>query len=100
MIEEEQTASKVKTYVIDRNTVPQPEPPSQVPAEVVPVVDSIAYEVWRKTNVWPQKQAGFYAINVKVPTGDMPTEKARVLLAGSHGHGEIGRTAFGKEGVS
>ncbi|HWK56247.1 MAG TPA: HEPN domain-containing protein [Parapedobacter sp.] len=86
LIEEEQMATKVKTFAIDRNTVPQPEPPSLVPTEAVPVVDSIAYEIWRKTNVWEQKQAGFYAINVKVPTGDMPTEKARVLLAGIRGH--------------
>ncbi len=86
LIEEEQIASKVKTYTIDRNAVPQPEPPNPVPAEVAPVVDSMAYEIWRKTNVWQQKQPGFYAINIKVPTGDMPTEKARVLLAGIRGH--------------
>src|SRR5690606_32659493 len=86
LIAEEQTASKVKSFTIDRNAVPQPEPPSEVPAGVVPVVDSMAYEVWRKTNVWEQKQAGFYAINIKVPTGDMPTEKARMLLAGIRGH--------------
>src|SRR5690606_39498362 len=86
LIEEEQTATKVKTFAIDRNTVPQPVPPSEVPAEAAPVVDSMAYEVWRKTNVWEQKQAGFYAINIKVPTGDMPTEKARMLLAGIRGH--------------
>ncbi|MGV3763015.1 HEPN domain-containing protein [Parapedobacter sp.] len=86
LIGEEQIASKVKTYSIDRNAVPQPEPPGHVPTEVAPVVDSMAYEIWRKTNVWEQKQAGFYAINIKVPTGDMPTEKARVLLAGIRGH--------------
>ena len=86
LIAEEQIASKVKTYAIDLNAVSQPEPPTAVPTDVVPVVDSMAYEIWRKTNVWEQKQAGFYAINIKVPTGDMPTEKARILLAGIQGH--------------
>lgn len=86
LIAEEQTASKVKSYAIDRDAVPQPEPPSQIPAELAPVVDSLAYEVWRKTNVRPQKQEGFFAVYIKVPTGDMPTEKARVLLAGIQGH--------------
>jgi len=86
LIEEEQIASKVKTYKIDRDAVPQPEPPAPFPIEEEPVSDKLAYEIWEKTNVWEQKQAGFYAIYVKVPTGDMPTKDARVLVDGIRGH--------------
>ncbi len=86
LIEEEQTASKVKTFKIDRDAVPQPAPPELLPIEEEPVSDKLAYEIWEKTNVWQQKQAGFYAVYVKVPTGDMPTKDARVLLAGIRGH--------------
>ncbi len=86
LIAEEWTAIKVKTFAIDRDTVPLPAPPESVPAEVEEVADRRAYEIWEKTNVWEQKQTGFYAVYIKVPTGDMPTEKARELLAGIRGH--------------
>jgi len=86
LIEEEQIASKVKTYKIDRDAVPQPEPPAPFSIEEEPVSDKLAYEIWEKTNVWEQKQRGFYAIYVKVPTGDMPTKDARVLVDGLRGH--------------
>src|SRR5690606_13279074 len=80
LIDEEQIASKVKTFKIDRDAVPQPEPPALSPIEAASVSDPIAYEVWKKTNTWEQKQVGFYAVYVKVPTGDMPTKDARMLI--------------------
>ncbi|GGG97629.1 ferredoxin--nitrite reductase [Parapedobacter pyrenivorans] len=86
LIEDEQTASKVKTFTIDRNAVPLPTPPELVPFEEEQPSNNLAYEVWEKTNVWPQKQVGFYAVYVKVPTGDLPTASARELLAGIRGH--------------
>lgn len=86
LIAEEQIASKVKTFKIDRDAVPQPEPPELRPIEEEPVSNPIAYEVWKKTNTWEQKQTGYYAVYVKVPTGDMPTKDARVLIAGIRGH--------------
>ena len=86
LIEEEQVASKVKSFKIDRDAVPQPAPPAPMSIEAEPVDDQLAYEVWEKTNVWEQKQEGFYGIYIKVPTGDMPTKDARVLLDGIRGH--------------
>lgn len=86
LIAEEWTAVKVKSFAIDRDAVSQPTPPDLVPIETEEVADRHAYEIWEKTNVWPQKQEGFYAVHIKVPTGDMPTEKARELLAGVRGH--------------
>src|SRR5690606_15802592 len=62
------------------------EPPALSPIEAASVSDPIAYEVWKKTNTWEQKQVGFYAVYVKVPTGDMPTKDARMLIAGIRGH--------------
>ena len=86
LIEEEQTASKVKSFTIDRNAVPQPAPPDLLPLEEAQPSDRLAYEIWEKTNVWQQKQEGFYAVYIKVPTGDLPTAIARELLAGIRGH--------------
>lgn len=86
LIEEEQIASKVKSFAIDRNAVPQPAPPDLLPVEEAQPSDRLAYEIWEKTNVWQQKQEGFYAVYIKVPTGDLPTASARELLAGIRGH--------------
>jgi sulfite reductase (ferredoxin) len=39
----------------------------------------IAFEAWKKSNVIPQKQAGYVAIGIKVQLGDFYTDKAREL---------------------
>ncbi|MEM6735631.1 MAG: nitrite reductase [Bacteroidota bacterium] len=38
-----------------------------------------AFELWKKTNVFPQKQEGLFAIGIKVHLGDFYTDKARKL---------------------
>lgn len=86
LIDEERTANKVKTFAIDRDSVPQPEPPAEIGDSMAAVQDQFAYELWEKTNVQPQKQAGFYSVWVKVQTGDLSTAKARRLIAGVRGH--------------
>jgi len=86
LIEEERIANKVKTFPIDRETVQQPEPPPSSLVEPAPVADAKVYEIWEKTNVYPQKQEGFYAVYIKIPTGDLATDKARKLVAGIRGH--------------
>ena len=37
------------------------------------------YKAWRKTNVFPQKQQGLYAVGLAVKTGDFSSEQARGL---------------------
>ncbi len=86
LIQEERSANKVKSFVIDRTTVPQPAPPQETDIEAASATNQLAYEIWEKTNVYPQQQAGFYAVYVKVPTGDIPTAKARRLVEGVKGY--------------
>jgi len=86
LIAEERTANKVKTFAVDRDAVPQPEPPAATDLPPVTLNDPLAYEIWEKTNVHPQKQPGFFTVYVKVTTGDIPTWKARKLVAGVRGH--------------
>ncbi|SFS53609.1 HEPN domain-containing protein [Sphingobacterium wenxiniae] len=85
LVEEERLANKTQHFVIDRETVAQPEPPAVFKGEVEPV-DAKAYEIWLKTNTFEQKQSGFYGVYVKVPTGDIPTAKARLLIEGIQEH--------------
>lgn len=77
----EQIANKVKTYKFDRNIVPDPVLPNPPVKEVViPSDRQLAYELWRATNIFEQKQAGFYGVYVKCKTGDMSTDVARKLV--------------------
>lgn len=85
LIEEEKTAVKNKTYVFDREKITQPEPPSE-PVEPVAPADPEAYDLWRKTNVFEQKQKGYFGVYVKVQTGDIPTDKARKMVDGVRRH--------------
>lgn len=43
------------------------------------VKDEFAYRNWKQSNVFNQKQQGYYAIGIKVRLGDFYTDKARIL---------------------
>ncbi|TYR31300.1 HEPN domain-containing protein [Sphingobacterium phlebotomi] len=85
LVEIERKANKSKQFVIDRDKITQPEPPAVFTGMVEPL-DPNAYEIWSKTNVFEQKQKGFYGVYVKVPTGDISTANARLLVAGIRDH--------------
>ncbi len=81
MVEEERLATKVKTYKIERNVVDTPNIPEPVAVVAeVPKEKQLAYEVWSATNVFQQKQEGFYGVYVKVKTGDMSTATVRTFV--------------------
>src|SRR5690606_11452377 len=85
LIEEEKIAIKSKAVEIDRETNQQPEAPISAVSAVEPV-DAKAYAVCSVTNVFEQKQKGYFGVYVKILTGDISTEKARVLFAGIRDH--------------
>ncbi|MBK0381965.1 HEPN domain-containing protein [Pedobacter sp. SD-b] len=81
MAKQELVAGKVKTFKIDRNTVDTPKIPDALIEEAkIPVSKQLAYEVWLATNVFEQKQKGFYGVFIKAKTGDMPTATARKFV--------------------
>lgn len=85
LIEEEKLALKNSRIVVDRNSIVQPQPPTVAVVPVAPI-DIKAFDIWKKTNVFEQKQAGYYGVFVKVMTGDIPTDKARTLVEGIRDH--------------
>lgn len=85
LIEEEKVAIKTKSLRIDRNIIQQPAVPVPTVANVEPI-DEQKYKIWRATNVFEQKQSGFFGVYVKVLTGDLPTYKARKLIADVQNH--------------
>jgi sulfite reductase (ferredoxin) len=81
----EKTANKVKTFKVNRDAVPQPDAPEAVSFPGTTVANSLKYEQWLATNVFEQKQTGFYGVYVKVPVGDIHTPEARKLVEGING---------------
>ncbi len=81
LVEEERKALKNKIYKIDRNSVaiPEPAPEKTPPTQQPNNIDK--YNLWLSTNVYEQKQKGFYAVQVKVHLGDIQAETARQFAA-------------------
>lgn len=81
LVAEEQTANKAKTFKINRETVAQPKASNAVFQTLeIPKEKQLAFDLWKATNVFEQKQKGFYGVYVKVQTGDMPTQQARKFI--------------------
>lgn len=81
LIKTERTANKVKSYKINTEAIEVPALPPPVEFGDVDISNPLGYEQWLATNVFEQKQKGFYGVYIKVQTGDIPTEKARKLVA-------------------
>ena len=79
LVEAEKPALKYQRVPIDPATGPQtdvPQAPS-LPGEAPENLDK--YDLWIKTNVFEQKQPGFFAAQLKVPLGDIHAREARKL---------------------
>lgn len=91
LVAKEKKAIAFETYEIDTTAFDGaiPEPLLEVPQ--VTIDDATAYEAWKKSNVIAQKQAGYFAIGVKVLLGDFYTDKARLLadLIKNYGANEL-----------
>ncbi|MEL6925057.1 MAG: nitrite/sulfite reductase, partial [Bacteroidota bacterium] len=77
LVETERKAIKNKSVAIDRNAVTIPEPPAQKTVPTQQAYDADRYQQWLATNVFEQKQKGWYAIQVKVNLGDIMAPEAR-----------------------
>lgn len=85
LINEEKLANKSVKYTIDRDAVDLPQIPEAQTFSHVSISDQFVYQRWLDTNVFEQKQQGFFGVYVKVTTGDIPTAKARKFIAAISG---------------
>ena len=85
LIEEEKVAIKSKKVTINYEQIPQPEAPKGDIKEIAPH-DQFAFDLWKTTNTFEQKQKGYYGVYANIQTGDISTEKARIMLAGLQDH--------------
>jgi sulfite reductase (ferredoxin) len=90
LVEAEQRAIEFKTVAIDADAYVASKPVS-VETPQVEIKDQNAFELWKATNLIPQKQEGYVAIGIKVLLGDFYTDKARLLadLVEKYAAGEI-----------
>ena len=90
LIAQEQKAIEFKSVAIDADSY-VPSEPISVKTPEVSIKDQTAFELWKSTNIIPQKQKGYVAIGVKVLLGDFYTDKARLLanLVDEYAAGEI-----------
>jgi len=80
LVKVERIANKVKTYPINRDAVDQPVIPEPLIIPEVKIGNPLRYEQWLATNVFEQKQKGFYGVYVKVTVGDIHTDVARKFV--------------------
>lgn len=80
LTKEERIANKVKTYPINRNVIDTPFIPEATEYPEVEITNPLRYEQWLATNVFEQKQKGFYGVYIKVTVGDISTDTARKLV--------------------
>ncbi len=85
LVEAEKLAIRFKKFVIDRNTIELPEIPEITSLPEAHITDQFQYQRWLDTNVFEQKQEGFYGVYIKVSTGDIPTSKARQFISAIRG---------------
>jgi sulfite reductase (ferredoxin) len=77
---EEEKAIPFRTYKINRESIVQPAPQPADKTYTIPSEYNLEkYDAWRATNVFEQKQAGFYGVFIKLTLGNMTTATARQL---------------------
>ena len=84
LIDEERTANHAKSYAIDRDAVAFPAIPAVIELEETGLEKDLDYQRWLGTNVFEQKQQGFYGVYIKVTIGDIRTFQARALVDAIH----------------
>lgn len=81
LVAEEQLALTYQRYKVDADSYVAPGPnTSQVPAQSVTISNPYQFEVWKNTNVMPQKQQGYFAVYVRVANGNIGSDTSRRLM--------------------
>lgn len=80
LVAEEQKALKDKTFKVDHAAFKDiPDLPAFADFSTVQVNNPEKFEMWFNTNVFEQKQKGFYGVYVKLLLGDMTSDLARTF---------------------
>lgn len=81
LVQQEWKALKIKSYPVNAIIEPPLVPEEDHYQSASDIINSEKYQQWRATNVFEQKQAGFYGVFIKVPLGNIHSTVARPLAA-------------------
>lgn len=81
LVARERKAVKNKTFEIDTKSDLPTVPAIQAHWKDEKAIDEDRYQTWLSTNVFEQKQKGFYGVQIRVPKGDIDAERARQFSA-------------------
>jgi len=79
LLAEEQKAVPITSFPVDEASYPKVKVANVQDVPDPSIKDQAAFEIWKRTNVIPQKQTGYVAVGIKVKLGDFFTDKARLL---------------------
>ena len=85
LVRQEQTANAFQSYPVEAEAIAVEIPEKREVPEVNQTNEQ-QYQEWLSTNVFEQKQKGFYAIKVRLPLGNIHAEKARELVRLTKGY--------------
>ena len=81
LVKEEQKALTYQRYKIDTNQFQSFSLPSyRLPVEKVEIKNPLNFEIWKKTNVYEQKQDGNFAVYVRILNGNISSVSSRTLI--------------------
>jgi sulfite reductase (ferredoxin) len=81
LIKEELKALTYQRYKIDTNGFQDFSLPSYaLPVEKVEIKNPLNFEFWKKTNVFPQKQEGYFTVYVRILNGNISSVTTRTLI--------------------
>ncbi|MEM9339203.1 MAG: nitrite/sulfite reductase [Bacteroidota bacterium] len=79
LLEGEKKTLPYKTYPINVEVQDQKIGSRDTTGLAVDSVDEEAFDQWRQTNVFSQKQSDYYAVKIRIPLGNISSEVARSL---------------------
>ncbi|MCB9202212.1 MAG: HEPN domain-containing protein [Flavobacteriales bacterium] len=77
LVEKELKVVTQQSYEIEYKEIPFTK--AEIIKKEIPTELQSQFENWKLNNVIPQKQEGYYAVGVKLTTGDIHSDKARIL---------------------
>jgi sulfite reductase (ferredoxin) len=81
LVKEEQKALTYQRYKIDTSQFQSFSLPSYtLPVEKIEIKNPLNFEIWKKTNVYAQKQDGYFAVYVRILNGNISSVSSRTLI--------------------
>ncbi len=86
LVEEEKAGLDYQSFTIDTNIISKTEIPEAKEVDGSYFVEDVKYKEWLETNVFEQKQKGFYGVNIILQLGNINSETVRKFVDAIDGY--------------